>query len=70
MKFASVRLDGTERPGILSDHEIALFPDAIEDLVTLISAEPAKQDEFVRAALQSGQRVPLAGANLGAPIRR
>jgi 2-keto-4-pentenoate hydratase/2-oxohepta-3-ene-1,7-dioic acid hydratase in catechol pathway len=70
MKFASVRLNGTERPGVLAGQEIALFPAAVEDLVALISADPATQRELIRSALQSGPRIPLAGASLGAPIRR
>jgi 2,4-didehydro-3-deoxy-L-rhamnonate hydrolase len=70
MKFASVRLNGAERPGVLTNQEIALFPEALDDLVALISADPAKRDELIRGALQSGPRIPLAQASLGAPIRR
>ncbi len=70
MKFASVRLNGTERPGVLTNQEVALFPEAVDDLVALISADPATQGELIRGALQGGPRIPLFGASLGAPIRR
>ncbi len=70
MKFASVRLNGTDRPGVLTNQEIALFPDTVNDLVALISVDPATQAELVRGALQSGPRIPLAQASFGAPIRR
>ena len=70
MKFANVRLNGAERPGILADQEVALFPQAVEDLVAFISADAATREQVVRAALESGRRIPLAEASLAAPIGR
>jgi 2,4-diketo-3-deoxy-L-fuconate hydrolase len=70
VRFANVRRDGAERPGVLADREIALFPLAVEDLVAFISADAATREQTIRRALESGPRVPLAEANLAAPIRR
>jgi 2,4-didehydro-3-deoxy-L-rhamnonate hydrolase len=70
MRFANVRLDGTERPGVLAGQEVALFPQSVEDLVAFISADTATRERAIRQALQSGPRIPLAETSLAAPIRR
>jgi len=70
MRFANVRLNGAERPGVVADQEIALFPKTVEDFVAFISADAATREQTIRGALKSGPRVPLAQADLAAPIRR
>jgi 2,4-diketo-3-deoxy-L-fuconate hydrolase len=70
MKYANVRLNGQERVGVLTGDEIALFPDVAGDLVQFISADPETRKATVRKALESGERVPAASAQLAAPIRR
>src|SRR5882762_8192582 len=36
MRFANVRLNGAERPGVVADQEIALFPKTVEDFAAPI----------------------------------
>lgn len=70
MKFVTVRLNGSERPGIVVDDQIALFGNDDADLVALIEASPAVRDQSIRQAHSDGERIPLEGAILGAPIQR
>jgi 2-keto-4-pentenoate hydratase/2-oxohepta-3-ene-1,7-dioic acid hydratase in catechol pathway len=70
MKFATIRLNGTERIGVVTGQDIALFAPEAADMVALIAADRATRDAAVRAARDNGQRLPLAQADLAAPIRR
>lgn len=70
MRFANIRLNGQERPGVLNGNEIALFAPAAGDLVQFISASSAVRDATIRSVLESGERVSAESAQLAAPIRR
>ncbi|QDM20771.1 fumarylacetoacetate hydrolase family protein [Tardiphaga sp. vice154] len=70
MKFATLRWNGLERVGVATDAAFALLPETSGDMVTLIAAPADIRDAAIRAAIDAGERLPLASAQLAAPIRR
>ncbi len=71
MRFVTARVNGTERPGLVAGNEIVPLPSSFADLVGFIEAGEAALAETARlAGERSAERVPLADAELLAPIRR
>lgn len=70
MRYVNVRLDGIERLGFLIGDDIALLPKEAGDLVGFIALAPDVQSRLVETAIAYVERLPLATANLAAPIHR
>jgi 2,4-diketo-3-deoxy-L-fuconate hydrolase len=70
MRYATLRLNGQERVAVANGEEYALLPEASGDLVQLIAADRATREATVRKALEGGERIAAAKAQLAAPIRR
>jgi len=70
MRYVNVRLDGFERLGLVIGDDIALLPKEAGDLVGFIALAPDIRSRLVEAAIAGVERLPLATANLAAPIRR
>ena len=70
MRCVTVRRPEGERVAIVDGEDLVLLPEAAGDMVSLIAAAAAVRDGLIAAARRSGERVPRAGADLAAPIRR
>jgi 2,4-diketo-3-deoxy-L-fuconate hydrolase len=70
MRYVNVRLDGFERLGLAIGNDIALLPKEAGDLVGFIALAPDIRSRLVEAAIAGVERLPLATADLAAPIRR
>lgn len=70
MRFINIRRGASERLGLLRGDEIALLAPEAGDLVAFIALPAADRQVVVDAALAGGERLPLAGADIAAPIRR
>ncbi|RMH50808.1 MAG: fumarylacetoacetate hydrolase family protein [Alphaproteobacteria bacterium] len=71
MRFASVRHDGAELPGVVHEAEIVLIDDLFGDLTALIEAGEEGLTAARQATRQAGRtRLPLGSVELGPPIRR
>ena len=70
MRFINIRRGASERLGLVQGDQIALLPSEAGDLVALIALPAAERQALVEAAQAGGEKVPLAGAEIAAPIRR
>ena len=70
MRYVNVRLDGLERLGLVIGDDIALLPKEAGDLAGFIALAPDIRSRLIEAAIAGVERLPLATANLAAPIRR
>lgn len=71
MKLVTYRFENTQRVGVLTQDETAILPLDYSDMNTLIeTASPADLRSAASAAERAGVRVPLAEAELLAPIPR
>ncbi|MGU3495440.1 fumarylacetoacetate hydrolase family protein [Xanthobacteraceae bacterium A53D] len=70
MRFVNLRRPEGETVALVDGDELALLPQAAGDLVDLISAHESVRARLIAEAIAHGPRVPRAGADLAAPIRR
>ncbi|HEV7259281.1 MAG TPA: fumarylacetoacetate hydrolase family protein [Bosea sp. (in: a-proteobacteria)] len=70
MRFINIRQGESERLGFVEGGEIVLLPRETGDLVALIGLAPDIRSAVLDSARATGERLPLAGADIAAPIRR
>lgn len=70
MHYVNLRHDGGERLSLVVDDQVVLLGPDAGDLVAFIGLPPGERQALIVAGLDKGARLPLAGASLGAPIRR
>lgn len=70
MRLINIRRGASERLGLVEGDQIALLPPEAGDLVAFIGLEEAARSALVASATGAGERIPLAEAEIAAPIRR
>lgn len=70
MRFINIRQGASERLGLVAEDEIVLLPREVGDLVAFIGLAPDIRSAVVASARSTSERLPLAGADIAAPIRR
>ncbi|MGW6927345.1 hypothetical protein ACWGA9_39835 [Streptomyces sp. NPDC054950] len=71
MKFATVeRRGGPAAVAALSDAETAVVPAGFTDVESIVRVSEAERLSAVREALWPGERLPVSGPGLAAPVLR